>query len=672
MRIPHVGGTRNTFGNRGPDRLGPTQFDTRGMDAEARGLADMAQGLGRAAGILQQQQRQDQADAEELARARGANAALDFEAKVQAKTRDLEARRLDGTLSVDEYEETAKLELDEIEAPAVSGLTAPDQERLNGGITRLRMGAMEGVHTTVRSARRDALKGEIGLLGDNLAKSASDPSADPAKALEQHRALEGAYTRAGMGGNFAKDHQAFADRWYYDNAKAWLVKLRDDPAGLAALEQSITGEQGRFAGKLDAEKQNSLVAQIQVRRDQLEAKTARDSDRLEAGADRALATVEKYVAEGIVPPIEELEKLRAKVKGSTREGEWDGMVGGMVEAQKIAALPPDQQLAYVEQMEAKLGGRLTLAQKRNIETTRSNYEQRKKELREDPLGYDAKVQGYTVPPLDLEGLLTGDPSGMAAQIAGRMELAASARKRYGVAAGVSPLRPTEARVLGEVIDRQSPQGVTKLYGNLRRMFADDDAYLAVMAQVAPDSPVRAAAGALALTNEKAAQLVVTGEALLNPAKAKDQGGKGGAFPMPPPAQIETALGDLVGDAFAGRGPAFERALQVVRAGYAGAASTDGDVSGELDTKRLRNIVNATLGTPVERGGQTVIAPPGMDEDRFDEALEAAWNAAGKPEGAGTLDDYRLVQRGNGTYLLERGRKFLFGADGQPLLLRVGK
>lgn len=344
----------------------------------------------------------------------------------------------------------------------------------------------------------------------------------------------------------------------------------------------------------------------------------------------------------------------------------------MVEAQKIAALPPDAQLRYVEEMEAKLGGRLTLAQKRNIETTRANYEKRKTELREDPLGYDAKVQGYAVPPLNLEGLLTGDPSAMQAQIAGRMELAASARKRYGGAAGVSPLRPAEAKMMADVIDRQTPQQVAKLYGNMRRMFGDDEAYLAVMAQVAPDSPVRAAAGVLAITNEKAAKLVVQGEALLNPAKAGDQGGKGGAFPMPPPAQIETALAEMVGDAFADRGPAYQRALQVVRAGYAGASASEGDVSGELSDERLRNIVTATLGAPVERNGQTLIAPAGWDEDRFDEALETAWQAAGKPEGAGDLDNYRLRQLGNGTFMLERGRKFLFGTDGQPLVLRVTK
>jgi hypothetical protein len=667
VRIPVPNrGNAQQLGNRGPDRMGPAQFDTRGIDGGLSGVRDLAAGAQQLARGLQAQQQSDLEEADALARAKAANGALDYELKIKAKTADLEARRLDGTLSLDDYEETARTELEEIEQPAATGLHPADAERYAGGLRITRESALQGVGVTVRSARREELKGQIGLLADNLGKFASDPNADLGAIIEKHAALAPAYQKAGIG-DFAKQHQAFADRLYYDNAKAQLNVVRGDLAGLSALEQSITGEGGRFAGHLDADKQNALLSQISTYRSQLEAKQDREADRIEAKADRAMSTLERYQAEGIEPPLDELEKLHGAVAPSSRAGEWGDMITAMREAREIAKLPPDQQLRYVEQQEAKLGGRLTLAQKRNIETVRSNYEQRKKELREDPLGYDAKVQGYTVPPLDLQSMLTGDPSTMQAQIAGRMDLVASARKRYGLAAGLSPLRPQEAEAIARAIDQSPPQQVVKFYGNLRQVFGDDRAYLAVMGQIAKDSPVRAHAGALALVNPKGADLIVRGAALLSPSQGE---GKGTPFPMPPQSQFETAVAGAVGDAFADGGELYQRALQVVRAGYAGAAERDGDVSGELSDDRVQKIIRATLGTPVDVNGQKVLAPVGWDEGRFETALDAAWQAAPRPANSGELDDYRLVQFGDKAFRFVRGRKFLTGADGQPLTVTL--
>src|SRR5690606_5936422 len=97
-----------------------------------------------------------------------------------------------------------------------------------------------------------------------------------------------------------------------------------------------------------------------------------------------------------------------------------------------------------------------------------------------------------------------------------------------------------------------------------------------------------------------ARTILEGEALLNPSRSdKKQDGKGAAFPMPPPADIRAELDTFVGRAFAGRPGAYEVAEQAVRAYYAGASAKVGDVSGELDRKRMQEAVRAVIGEPVD-------------------------------------------------------------------------
>src|SRR5690606_1354127 len=87
-----------------------------------------------------------------------------------------------------------------------------------------------------------------------------------------------------------------------------LVAYRDDMAGLDALERDLTAEGGRYAGKLDASATNTLLAQVQARKAQLEAKAETAAKKGEAAAARVLDAQEKQVSSTIPAPLEVLQE----------------------------------------------------------------------------------------------------------------------------------------------------------------------------------------------------------------------------------------------------------------------------------------------------------------------------------------------------------------------------
>lgn len=665
MRIPHV----NPMGGRGPDNPGPFNPDTRGMSQGAQGLANLG---GAVANIAQdmnadliRQRQQAQAEAEQLAEARAANALLQDELETKQFNETLADRITRREVGWQQAGEEFETWQSQREAPSVDGLSPAAQERFKGGLMRNRAGGRFTVDRLADAGRQAEFKGVIGETRDTLAKLASDPNADLTKIVSFGAALRDKAIAAGVGDEFDKTQQSWVDRVYYDNATALLNASRGSLDTLAAFENELTA--GRYAGKLDAGNQNTLLARVATLRGQLEARAERVVDRKEAEAERALERMDRYVAEGIVPPEEELATLRTQVAGSSREGEWNPRLEGVVQAQQLAQLPPAQQMRFVEEQEAKLAGTATLEQASNIRRTRTVVEARIKELQTDPLGYDAKVQGTTVPPLDLGSMVSGDVSAVRAQIDDRMTAVAAARKRYRTGVGTSPLRPQEAAALSTALAQAEPRQALQVYGTLRQA-ADDDAYRAIMEQIAPDAPVRAMAGDFYATSPRIAERLLRGEQLL--------AGKGEAklVRMPSAKALNDDIARVIGDAFAGRPSDLQAASQAVRAYYAADTADAGDATDEINTERLEAAVAAVIGEPAEIEDMKVIPPRGMDADTFEDKAEVFIEERLKAAG---LDDPGNVGMMNvsgkpGLYVLVRKGQALIDRNGVPLVIRMGR
>lgn len=244
-------------------------------------------------------------------------------------------------------------------------------------------------------------------------------------------------------------------------------------------------------------------------------------------------------------------------------------------------------------------------------------------------------------------------------------------------------------MMAAAINMLPPKGALQLFGGLSQAINDPDAYEAAIQQIAPDSPVRALAGRIYAKQDtnsggvtkgtpgadagNVAMLMVRGEALLNPGKADaKEDGRGARVTMPPNNELDAEIADAVGAAFAGRSTDYRTANQAVRAVYAAKSADAGDMTGELDAKRLREAITAVVGEPVSIGGRDVIPPWGMSSDRFEDQAETYIDARFKAAGIANPGDVGMlnVPGRDGVYVLTRGMQPLVDRNGQPLLIRM--
>jgi hypothetical protein len=644
------------------------------------------------------EQNRQQAEADALARAKAQNAILDDEIEQRSIVSDIERRIGDGTLPYSEAMGELNQVLAKREAPTIEGLDPVDTENFTRGLERNQFGSSKVVEGLVETARRADFKGQIAGARDRLGKIASDPNADVDGLVKGGAELQGLAEMGGIAGTFAKDQQDFADRVYKDNASARLVAGRDSMEALDQLERDLTQDGGRYTGKLDASATNTLLAQVQARKAQLEAKAETASRKGEAAAQRVLDQQEAQVASTLQAPIDVMQERTATIAQfgtPEQKAQWADLLESEVQVRQLLAKPPAEQRAALVQMQAQQRTEgATVQQQAHLKRLESAVNTNLKDLAEQPLVAYQRITGSSVEPLDLQGMLTGDGATLQAQMAAREDTLRAMRNQYGPEVGNSILLPQEAAQLSAMVDKASPAQASQLYGILSRTFTNPAAYRAAMQQIAPDSPVRAFAGmvfaeqrsttlkaggifrgAVKASAGDVARTILEGEALLNPAKAgAGADGKGGKFPMPTPVELNTKMEDFVGNAFAGRPEAYAVAQQAVRAYYAGASAKAGDVKGELDEARVSEAVRAVLGETVDFNGQDVFPPWGMDEPEFTQALEDRWPSITQslpPQVSRDLDDYQLRPgAGSRYYVVGPNGLFLTDAAGNPVQIDV--
>lgn len=679
-------------------QVGRSNVDLRGLDAMGQAAGNLGDALQQAGGAVARIDEEQRQEAQALARAKAQNSALDDEIEQRAIADDIQQRIADGSLKYDQAQEELQTRLSMRQPTEIPGLDPVGKENYQKALNRNRFVTNNAVDGMVKTARRADFKAQIVGTRDRLLKYTSDPNADIDRIVRAGTELRALAAQGGLLDSFDKDQQDYADTAYTNNAKSRLIASRDDVAGLDKLEHDLTAEDGFYAGKLDADKRNTLLSQVQVRRAQLEAKAETNSKKGESAAERVLGSFEKQIASTIPAPDDTMLEWSETMKLGTPEQQarWNELIQDEIEVRRVLTMPPDQQRAYVQQREAEQAANgATVAQQSNLSRMKAVVERNAKDMREQPLVVYQRLTGQVVPDIDMNALLSGDTGKVQGQIAARLDTLAAMRKQYGDEVGSAPLKPQEATALAGVLNKATPAQAAQFFGTLSGLFGDRDAYRAAMQQIAPDSPVRAYAGMIfaeqrETTLEKGrifsgavksnsgdvSRLLLEGEAMLNKSRADKSGdGKSTAFPMPSPKDFGGEFASTVGTAFAGsRDEAFDIAQQAVRAYYAATAARDGDMTGELDANRLKQAVRAVLGEPVDINGSDVLPPWGMGEDDFTDALEARWPSvvAHAPVGfSRDFDDYSLRAAGGSRYfIVGPGGGFLSDTAGKPVQIDV--
>lgn len=316
-----------------------------------------------------------------------------------------------------------------------------------------------------------------------------------------------------------------------------------------------------------------------------------------------------------------------------------------------------------------------------------------KQRQEDPQAYAVRYGLSKAAQMDMS-----DPQGMVAEINKRVGVAQMMSDTYGTPYRV--LMGNEASQMSQAIRLLPTQQKLDYLDRIRMgTYGNNRAFLSVMNQVAPDSPVTAVAGSILIAQmpvtvsgglfgsdtvlqpRNVSGLMLEGEALLNPTKAdKAQDGRGAKFPMPKEADLQQAFNDYAGKAFRGDGKGYETAYQAFKAYYAGSANRKGILSTDLTTegaKIAKEAAAAATGGVINYNtlGE-VMKPWGMDDGTFKNRAAGEFDKAMVANGMkgsvfDNLSAYGLQSVGAGRYLLTNGASYLNGPNG-PIELDLTK
>jgi len=661
------------------------------------GVGEVAQAVGQLGGVAAQlgasMAAEEAREAEGLARAKAANAQLDYELQVGDVQRKLEDDVATGTVPYAEAPSRYQEAVGKIEKPAVAGLTADLQLAYDRGLQRTVTAGQLGVDRVARTAKRADFRGQFDAALDKLGKIAGMPGADIAAVNQRAAAFAPLAKQAGLtDAAVGKALQDFYDRTWTSQATQRAIFNREDPAGLKTLETDLSSSDGFYADKLDPEKRNALLSQVMTRQQTLVDRAERAADRIDAKAQRVLGQIDRQIASAVPATPEMWTAWADSMQGASPDvrAEFEQRVSEEKEVQKVLRMPTAQQQTYLQRAEAELataGG--TVQRKENLARTRSAIETAQKQLDEAPLLFNASREGGEVEPLNLAALANpADAWEVGAQLQNRAATIDGMRKRYGTQVQMAVLLPQEVQALGEQLKQGTSRQQAEMLSQLRTATMDDKVFNAAMKQLAPEQPVVAYAGMLA-TRERAqvtlqkhlfkadesangrdvAATMLEGNRLLQ--------GKGDSkFPLPPEKEFRDQFTRDTGALFAGRPGAADLAMQAVRAFYTGQSAADGDHSAEVNSDRMKKAITASLGEVVDVNGRgEVLAPWGMGSDTFEDQAEQAFTtaatAAGLPDAVvGGFSKYGLRQQSERTYYVTRGREFLTTKDGKPLTITI--
>lgn len=663
-------------------RADPRRLDTSAVDQAGRGAAAIGQGLAdvgqTAANIAIRQRAEEKRQADALARAKAANASSAYQLQVHAAVADVSdqlRRGGDYTNAGALYDDA----MSKVQPPVIDGLSAEAQEAYGGAIANSRQSGRLQVDSAVVQARRDDGQRQFAVALDLSGKTAGVPGANVEAVNEQLRRSEEFFI-TGFGLDRSVTSKMIQDRIDANWTNQVAQRYNDgnnDITSLQGLLHDVTADDGYYARRLDGDKRAALAARIGARIDSLRDRAEHAADRADAAAERTLNAIDTQIASGYPATVEQWSGWADTMRGASpeRQQQFRQRIEEEKAAQAFLMLPIEQQMAGLQQRQAQLytEGADGHAQV-NFNRFKTAVEANIKMLTETPLQFAHARYGVEIPPINIAMATDPAQSGtITALLRQRSAMVDDLRRRYGSQVQNQLLLPQEASLITSTLGGMPPAEQVKVFGALRMVAPSEDAYAAIMQQVQKDAPVLAFSGLLYARNPRAATLLAEGAAILNHTQGD---GKPRPMTMPPQADFDAAVSSAIGTAFRGRPDAYAAAMQAVRAGYAGAAAADGDMSGVVDIDRITSIVKDVLGETVNFNGRgDVFVPYGTNADDFEDKIEATWRALVPTLPAGVPTDigaYGLQQKNDGRYYVTSGRMFVEDSAGNPIILDLTK
>jgi hypothetical protein len=637
--------------------------DNSGAMAGARALQEASNvGMSVGEGFLSQaveQQAKERREAESLARVDMVNASSEYEIQVSAAQdrfdKDMQAGKIDFRNAEHEWgNRVGQLKPPPLPVGADQVLSA----QFNGALKQTDLKARLKVQGFALSAKQAHIEASA---ADTLSKNvmvAGMPGGNTEEAIARNQALLPLLRGAGYDETKSQELIRKADQAIYSNeAKGRIEGTADDAQGLNAVLHDLTAEGGRYVSKLaDPSQRLALASTVRSRLQQLENQTQQEADKRLEAAKRTVASVWDQATAAVRPTPDTLMGWQATVAGTPYQQEFESAVQSLQEVYGVLRQPASDQAAYVQGLRTQLastGG--TPADQARIDKIESVIDKSNQQRDSDPLLWLANMTGKPVEPINFQAAFDGDLSSLGTTVQSRMDSLTALRGRFGPSVAAHPLLPQESKALVSAMKVLTPDRLTPLFGLLRVQLGSDATFDAVMQQVAPDAPLKAYAGQIAVRpgGEKAASLILRGEALLNPPDGTQK------WPMPSDAKFAAAFLDTAGNAYQGRPEVLQQDLAAARAVYAAAAAQDGatEAGKEFDPARFSSAMRAVIGDLAQVGPTRVTAPWGVPADQFERRATTlasdALRAAGLDAGAAGIGLMATSRRGR--YMLVQGR-----------------
>lgn len=294
----------------------------------------------------------------------------------------------------------------------------------------------------------------------------------------------------------------------------------------------------------------------------------------------------------------------------------------------------------------------------------------------------------------IQNLDTASADKVASSIAARVGPATTISQTYQTPYRL--LTKPEATAFSSYLNDQPATVRADVMGKLANTLQPAD-YAQIVSVVKPNSPTVAIAGQIMGAQRAAqvgssgalwwktpvdmdattiAQIMLTGDALINPTKADKDANGTPKFAMPSDGGangLRSVWSAQVGDAFRGDPDGEVQSFQAFRSMYAGLASKKGISDGSLDENVAQMAARATVGSTTDWNGKVVIPPYGMDSNTFKDAAADAWNGvkATVPDAFDVnVDSYDLDRVGDGVYAVSNGQAPVRDENGKPVVLRI--
>jgi hypothetical protein len=684
-----------------PDLSGTLAASRAGVE-----IGQQLQGIGDQG--LQHQVMKQKEDAIALANAKAQNALDSHDLQVKAATADIAEQIQTKQLDYNAAPKVLADTVSKIPVEQIAGLEPAQQERYQGQVRNNVAGSGLALDNVVKQARRDDGVTQFTTALDLAGKKAGEPGADIATINQGLK--EWIQNAAHFGMPEATATKAVQDRIdanWTNQALQVFNAHKEDAAGLQTLQHALTDPKGYYVAdqKLDTEKRDAINSKITQQLYLLDAKQEVANNKIEKAQEGALVQMGEQDTSGIpYTAAQEVHFASIFPKGSPLYDEYQNHLDVGNKIQNVLRLSIDKQTEYVQQQQTALeqsgktaldpeGGKHARAnQARLTAVVAANT----KLLTEQPMTYAEERLGVTVKPLDLAAITQPGGAGkITAQLEDRMATIGALSKSNGIHIAPNVLKPDEQKLLMGTLDPMDPKTKVQTLGDLRKNLSEST-YMAVMHQIAPDSPLTAMGGELAAmqrqyspdtlaVNGNVGELVLRGEALLNPTKsAKAQDGKGTPYPMPNENKLRKSFSDAVGDTFANRPDLAELRYQGFKAYYAGRSAERGINSvDEVDDKIAADGIAGTVGYIDKFNGHSVQAPYGMTASDFRD--QAEFGARGALDKRNLTEDrknliarqaYYVQIHPDGAppttrlYVLAIGRDILHDGNNKPYAFRI--